>query len=332
MDYNFSVEELTAAISSLPFEPKQLAQLGWFENDSVRTTVVKIERESEASFGVVASVARGSRGESAGRATRDGEFFEIGFVRIEDVFRADEVQGVRAHGTDGQLETVDAGLMKVLRRGKARIGTTLEHMRIGALKGQVLNKDGTVLWDFWNKFGLSPNTATLDLASSTVKLRSAIDVLTEQSANELGDAEPTSYEAIIGAPAFRALVESKAAREEYLAQVTAGAAAGRSMEDVFDYGGVRWHKAKTRSSVHSSVARIEDNKAYIVPRGIPDFLIGRFGPADWIDSVNLPGVPVYAKSKVNADETGWDVDMKSCPFFAPTRPRGIVQVTCTLPT
>lgn len=330
MPIDFDNARLTAAINTMPVVPKQLGALGWFAVDSVDTTVVKIERQDEASFGVVAAVPRGAPGESAGRARRDGELFELAHIPMHDTLWAEEVQNQRAFGTEGELTRLDTELAKLQLRQKNRIAATLESMRIGALKGVVLNKDGTEIVNFWTKFGLTANTVSLNLATGS-KLRGTFDGWRSKICDELGDDEPVAYESLIGEDAFRTLISNAEAREEYLAQVKAGTAqAGAALGDTFDYGGIRWRKAAARASQSSTVSRIETNKAYIVPMGVPDLLIGRFGPSTWIDGVNTMGLPLYAKAKENHEGTGYDVWAQSNPLFAPTRPRAILQATFTL--
>lgn len=326
----FDEARLTAAINTMPIVPKQLGALGWFSVESVDTTSVEIERQEEAAFGVVAAVPRGSPGESTGRSSRDGEIFKLAHVPLHDTLWAEEAQNQRSFGTDGELTRLDVELAKLQMRHKNRLAATIESMRIGALKGIVLNKDGKEIVNFWTKFGLEPNEVSLNLVSGK-GLRSTFDLWRDKICDELGDEEPVAYESLIGEDAFRAMISHGEAREEYLAQVKAGTAqAGAALGDTFDYGGIRWRKAAARGKQSSTVDRVEPNKAYIVPMGVPDLLIGRFGPSTWIDGVNTMGLPLYAKAKINHEETGYDVWSQTNPFFAPTRPRAILQATFNL--
>lgn len=55
---------------------------------------------------------------------------------------------------------------------------TLEHLRIGALKGVILDADGSVLYDLYDEFDIAPKTISFALATDTTNVRQkCIDVL-----------------------------------------------------------------------------------------------------------------------------------------------------------
>ena len=74
-------------------------------------------------------------------------------MRRIDVPYADEVQGVRAFGSETQTQTV-LGLVnaRLADHVQLKIDPTLEYQRVGAVKGIILNGDGSTLYNLFNEF------------------------------------------------------------------------------------------------------------------------------------------------------------------------------------
>jgi hypothetical protein len=319
---DFSLETLTAAINTMPHLPTQLGDSGLFTYAGVPTLSVDIERDGFA-LQVVGTAPRGAAGQAIGRKKRDTINFKIPHLPQEDAIMADEVQGVRAFGTTEQPEPLQNRMNEVLAIGSNNNDLTLEIHRVGALKGIVYDKDGAVLYDFYNEFGVTQQTIDFELDVASTDVRSKCDQLLDLIADELGGMMMTGAIAFCGRDYYRAMHAHKSVKESYLA--TAAAADLRSqIPDSFDYGGVTW--VKYRGAI-GGVPMIANNEAYIVPTGVPDLLIGRFAPAPYSDTVNTIGLPMYARAFEKRNGTGWDVEMQSNPIHINTRPRAILRAT-----
>jgi ATP-dependent protease ClpP protease subunit len=72
---------------------------------------------------------------------------------------ADEVQNVRAFGSESMLEGVQAVVNQRMSEMASKMDATLEHLRIGAIKGQILDADGSaVIYDLFTEFGVTAHT------------------------------------------------------------------------------------------------------------------------------------------------------------------------------
>ena len=80
-------------------------------------------------------------------------------IALEDTILADEVQNVRAFGSESMLEGVQAVVNQRMSEMATKMDATLEHLRIGAIKGQILDADGTaVIYDLFTEFGVTAHT------------------------------------------------------------------------------------------------------------------------------------------------------------------------------
>lgn len=320
---DFSLETLTAAINELPHLPTQLGDSGLFEYDGVATLSIDIEKEGHT-LSLVPTAARGAPGSAIGRSSRNVRPFRLAHLPLGDQIFADEVQGVRAFGTTGQAEPLQARLNKVLQIGVQRLDYTLEHMRVGALKGIVYDSDGTTaLHNFFTEFGVSQNTLDMVLDSAATEVRAKCDEVLDLISDELGGQMFTGAVCWSGKDFWRTLITHKTVKESYLGQAEAAQLRG-AMPDSFDFGGITFRKYRGKVSGSDMIGT---NDGYVVPTGVPGLLIGRFGPANYNETVNTMGLPMYAKGIEKRNGTGWDVEMQSNPIHVLTRPRAVVKVT-----
>lgn len=320
MDMNFHT--LTAAINLVPHLPTHLGDLGLFEYDGVTTTSVEIEREG-MTLSLVGSRPRGAKGQAIGRATRDLRPFRLVHLPQADQLLADEVQDVRGFGTSNGPEPLQRRLNQILAMGSQNNDLTMEFHRVGALKGIVYDSNGTsVLYNFFTEFGVSQQTLSFALGTAGTSIRSKVDEAQDLSADELGGMAPSGFAALCGPVFWRGLIEHPKVRETYLNQ--AASSELRRQTDRFVQGETEFVKYKGKIGGANPIG---DNDAYLVPRGVPGLLLGRFGPANRAETVNTTGLPMYASAELMKHGKGWDIEMQSNVLHACTRPRAIVKLT-----
>jgi len=317
---DFSLETLTAAINEMPHQPTQLGDSGLFEYAGVATLTVDIEKKGYT-LGIVNTAPRGASGELMGRTQRDLRTFRVPHLPLFDQVMADEVQGVRQFGTTDQPEPLEARINEVMGLGKARLDYTLEYHRVGALKGIVYDKDGSVLYNFFNEFEVAQQTHDFNLDSGDTDVREECDIVLEKISDHLGGMTMTGAVAWCGKTFFRDLVGHPSVKQTYLNQAQA-AELRTQLPDSVDVGGIIFRRY--RGSV-GGTAMIGDNDCYTVPTGVPQLLIGRFAPAPYNETVNTVGLPFYAKALEKRNGTGWDLEMQTNPLHVCTRPRAIIK-------
>lgn len=317
---DFSLETLTAAINEMPHQPTQLGDSGLFEYAGVSTLIVEIEKKGYT-LGIVNTAPRGASGELMGRTHRDLRPFRVPHLPLFDQVMADEVQGVRQFGTTDQPEPLEAKINEVMALGKGQLDYTLEYHRVGALKGIVYDKDGTVLHNFFTEFDVAQQTHDFNLDNGDTDVREECDIVLEKISDHLGGVTMTGAVAWCGKTFFRDLVGHPSVKQTYLNQAQA-AELRTQLPDSVDVGGIIFRRY--RGSV-GGTAMIGDGDCYIVPTGVSQLLIGRFAPAPYNETVNTVGLPFYAKAIEKRNGTGWDLEMQTNPLHVCTRPRAIIK-------
>lgn len=318
---DFSLETLTATINEIPHVPTQLGDSGLFTYQGIATLTVDIESDGYT-VNVVPTGPRGAPGTEMGRKNRKVRTLKVAHIPMSDAVLADEVQGVRAFGTTDQPEPAQNRLNEVLALGRMKMDYTLEYHRVGALKGIVLDADGsTEILNLYTEFGVAQNTFDFDLDTATTDVRTKCDEVLELIQDELGGVMMTGAIAWCGKDFFRKLIGHKSVKETYLNQAQAAELRGAIPQSI-EIGGITFRRYR---GMVNGQHLIGVNDCYLVPTGVPNLLIGRFAPAPYIETVNTLGLPMYAKGIERRNNTGWDLEMNSSPFHASTRPRAIVR-------
>lgn len=319
----FGVTSLTKAINDTPHVPGRIAELGLFSEEGITTTSLMIEKMGTT----LSLVPNGQRGAPAAAVAGDKRTaVSIGTTHLPQrgTIGADEIQNVRAFGSETELETVQNVVNKRLAKMRRNLDATIEYQRIGAIKGQVLDSDGsTVLLNLFTTFGVSQQTKAMALSTDATKVRNKIVEAKRLVEGDLGGLMYKSMRALCSSTFFDSLV----------GHPTVAAAYDRWMdgeflrEDVrkgFFYGGVFWEEY--RGSV-GAVSFIEADAAYLVPEGVPDLFVTNFAPADYIETANTIGLPYYAKQEALRMNKGIEIEAQSNPISICTRPRSVVKMT-----
>jgi len=219
----FSMVALTDAINKMPYVPGRIGQLGLFREQGVSTTSVMIE-EREGSLNLVETTARGAPAIQNTTNKRKARSLVVPHIALEDTILADEVQNVRAFGSESMLEGVQAVVNQRMAEMATKMDATLEHLRIGAIKGQILDADGSaVIYDLFTEFGVTQHTEIdfdLDNASPAPGvIKKKCHDIRRKIEDELGAQPYEHIHAICGADFFDDLIthsEVEKAYERYL--------------------------------------------------------------------------------------------------------------------
>lgn len=330
-DPAFSVESLTASINDMPFVPGQVGNLEIFDEDGVATTTVKVEKEGDV-LSVIEPTPRGGPGETIGEAGRDVIPFEMDHFEINDSVMADEVQGVRAFGTDNELETLQSRVDTKLGRHARSMDATLEHQRVGALKGLVTSRSGKTLHDLYTRFDIAiPAAVNMGIDSDVTGLAGKIKGDVILSIEDDLDEMYSGVHAFCGTAFHTALFNQKEVRETFVYH--SGASVLRDeIPDVFRFAGVTWERYRTGRRAKAAIGGsnfIADDEARVFPMGVPGLFGTWFGPADYEETVNTIGLPRYARQYGMPNGKGRHLDSQMNSISLCTRPGVLRRLTLT---
>lgn len=323
----YSLTELTDTINKLPHKPMRISDMGLFEEEPITELTIAIE-EKQGSLELVPNVARNTSGLVVVDDKRVLRNLRIAHLPQKGAVMADEVQGIRAFGTTTEKDSVDAKVERELQRMKDKNDVTIEWMKIGALKGLILQIDrsGSIstLYDLYDEFDVVQQTFDMLLNDSNTDVPEQCRKITRLIEDELGQAGYQRIHAFCGADFIDALIKHASVKQ----YVVNWNAAAQFLQDDLRYAALRIGNIifeEYRGRVNGT-DYIEADEAYFFPIGVPEMFKIAFGPANYIETVNTLGLPYYAKQKIMDYEVGVEFQVQSNPLPINKRPRAVIKV------
>lgn len=316
-DEAFSVSSLTAAINEQEYLPGRVSSLGLFREEGITTLTVQIEKDGET-LALVPAGERGASGIVVAASKRQMIPFNTVHLPQRFTIKADEIQGIRAFGTRSELQAVQDVVHARLGKSRRQLDATHEFQRMGALNGQVLDADGkTILLDIYKVFGVQRQRMSMEFAKPGTNVRIKCGQALDLQEEALGSITTTGARAFCGKNFWNTLVGHDSVEKTYLNTMQAAALRGDARES-FEFGGIVWERYRGKVA---GVSFIHDDKALLIPEGVPDLYISAFAPADYMETVNTQGLPYYSKIEPLPFNKGMAGESQSNPLHLCTRPR-----------
>jgi hypothetical protein len=323
----FSFVSLTAAINKLPYVPGRLGSMGLFRQQGVSTTTVAIE-EQDGKLQLIPTAARGTMPTVQSQPKRKVRSFIVPHIPLNDAVLADEVQNVRAFGSEDSVEAVQTRVNDKMEMMKQSHELTLEWHRIGALKGEILDADGSsVIYNLFDEFGITQEVVEFDLVNDDIKLK-ALEVI-RLLEDILGLTTYRDLMAVCGDNFFDSLIQNASVIEGLTGVNLADKSfLNQQQERVrgIEFGDITWWNYRGKLG---STYFVDPDQCHFVPVGIPDFLWTYFAPAPFTESVNTIGKPYYAKQERMKWDLGVELHTNQNPLCICTRPKALILGTNT---
>jgi len=166
----FGVVSLTKAINILPNNYGRLREMNLLPGTGVRTRSIIVE-EQNGILNLLQTQPVGSPGTINKMGKRKVRSFNVPHIPHDDSIMPDEYNGIRAFGTENELSTIATIMNNHLQAMKNKHAITLEHLRMGALKGIILDADGSTLYNLYTEFGISAEIQSFALGTAGTNVR-----------------------------------------------------------------------------------------------------------------------------------------------------------------
>lgn len=297
----FRAMELSEAVREIPNQWGDLGEAGLFMPKSVRGVSFSIESH-QGHLQLVQSSTRGTSLPGQKRGKRKMRNFSTERFGLKSRITADDVDGIRAFGSETELKQVAAEVAE--RQGELRGSTdvTREYLRAGALQGLVKDADGTTLVDLFSEFGITQKVVDFTFGTGTTDLSAKCREVTRHIKTNLkGDVmrgvaakiTPTFTDKLMGHADFKE-------RYKYYQNANGGDPLRDDTSDGFSFGGILWKEYLAEADVPqedgSTVTQsfIPDGDARFYPMGTRNTFRDFNGSADYMGMVNQPGQAFYS--------------------------------------
>jgi len=326
----FDTTALTDAINVVPNSYGRLNELGLFTFRGVTKTSVAVEFQ-EGVLHLLQTAQRGSPDATQGtRGRRHLKSFTIPHIPHEDVVLPEDVQGVRRFGSEDQVlgfqEVINDRLLNMANKHFI----TWEYHRAGAICGEVIDANGATLLDLFEEFGVTEKVVNFDFAGGNHVHDAIMEILRHTEDSLLGEVS-TGIRALCSPEFFDALITHPEVEEAYKFTAASQEVMRRDLRRGFEHKGIIFEEYRGRATYRaadgSTVTRrfIPAGEARFVPMGTRDTFRHYGAPADFNETVNTVGLPLYAKQKTMDFDRGVKLHTQSNPLFLCTRPALLVR-------
>lgn len=323
----FTTMSLTDAINLIDFKPQFLGSLGIFMPRPVRTVTVAVESRGET-LALVPTTPRGAPPTPRSFAKRELRNFRTSRLKLSDRIMADELQDIRAFGSETELEAVMAEVSRRQQLLIDDIELTTENMRLGAVQGIVTDADSSVIVDYFSEFGIAqPAEIAFDLANTVAgALRPKVEQKVTRPIMRAGKGLVLPGDIIHGlcGDAFwdelrnhaeiRDAFKNRPGAEDLLRETAFGQ---------IDFAGVRW--SNYRGTDDESTVAVPTDKVKFFPGSRRVFEVV-WSPGESFDMVNQLGQRLISRVIPDRDRQEWaDVEVASYPLYICKRPNVLLR-------
>ena len=323
----FNVTTLSAAINILPNNYGKLNEMNLFPHKSVRTRSIAVE-EQNGILHLLPTQLPGGPATFEARGKRKMRSFTIPHIPHDDVILPEEIQGVRAFGSETETQVMASIIADHLQSMRNKHAITLEHLRMGALKGQILDADGSVIYNLHNEFGIAPKTVNFALGNANTDVKKkCLEVIRHVEDNLQGEVM-NGIHCLVSSEFFDALTSHAKVKEAY-DRWQDGAALRNDMRSGFTFAGITFEEYRGQATAPDGTVRrfIADGQGHCFPTGTSGSFVTYFAPADFNETVNTLGLPLYAKQEARKFDRGIEIHTQSNPLPMCLRPALLVTLT-----
>lgn len=325
----FSVTSLTDFVRDLKYRPGRIGELGLFETTSISTTVLAIEKVGDV-LQLVKPSPRGGPGDTRDMPKRSVRNFTVPHFQRDWSVVADEVQNVRAKGSETMVETVQSLVAEKINAIRADFDVTEEAARLGAVTGTVTYADSTTL-NLFTEFGVTEETEVdFDLDAATpvdgILRKRCTDVIRKMR-KRLGAVPFASIHAFCGDTFFDMLLQHKEVRDTYKgwseATILRDSYVGpnRAANPMFQFGNIVF---ENYGEIDGEGVGIAAGKCRFFPLGVSGLFRSYYAPADYVETVNTLGDRLYAKQWDMPNGKGVNGELQMNALQLCTRPGALM--------
>jgi len=323
----FDMASLCAAIEILPNNYGRVNQLGIFGEDGISTRTAVVE-EKNGILSLLQTQPVGAPGAQNKTGKRKVRSFVVPHIPLDDVIMPAEFQGVRPFGQGSGLETLAKVMNDHLQTAKNKYNITMEHLKMGALKGIILDADGSQLYDLYAEFGIVAKEIDFALTSSGTDVSAKCRELVRHVEDNLHGEVMNGVRCLVSQEFFDALIAHSKVKEFYVNHSAAMELIKQDPRKGFAFSGVTFEEYRAVASQPDGNPRrfITAGEGHAFPEGTMGTFKTIFAPGEFIETANTRGIPLYVKQALEKMGRWIDLHIESNPLPLCLRPGVLVKV------
>jgi hypothetical protein len=331
----FRMSSLAEAINVVPNTYGRVRELGLFRAKSLPTTTFYIEFKNGV-LNLLNTSPRGGNNPTLARTPkRNIRDYRVFHIEHDDFIYADDIQNVRAYGSEFQLQALQELVTESLATLAGKFDITEEWHLVNAIQGLLVDADGTTLFNAFTDFGVSQTSIDFTFATGTPTNdvgQKLVQVVRHIEDNLQGETM-TGVHALVGSTWFDRFIAHPSVTQAYQFYASTQEPLRQDVRRRFVHKGVTIEEYRGRATflnpndTVTTRAFISDTEARFFPVGTQQAFLNYYGPADFVADANKPGQRLAIK--MLPDPSGKDkfigMHAQMNPFALCTRPATLVR-------
>jgi hypothetical protein len=325
----FSLLESTQAINKVPDAARYIGhfdRIGLFRQRPISTTTASVEW-LDGVLNLLVSQPRGGPALLNKGGKRKQDSFVVPHFPLDDVILPNEIQNIRAFGSENSAETQAGVLARKLADMRRKHDLTREWLQMGAVKGIIADGDATTIYSMFTKFGVTQKVIDFDTDDANGDMNAKCrEVVWHIEDNLKGDmmngvrceCSRTFYDAFVAHASVKEAFKYFQTTQQLSGDFSKG----------FVFAGIEFVPFNASTTDPAGTARkfVEDDYAYAYPLGTNETFIEIVAPGNFLDTVNTPGLPYYARIEPRKMNAGLDIHTEMNVLPLCTRPEVLVKI------
>jgi len=324
----FSTQELTASINMMPETSQRVSNIKLFTRVPLTNEFAQIESK-ENHLSLVPIAARGTMPNVGSGPKRRTRIFKVPYIPQNRTIYASEVSGIRSFGSETEEETVAEKVAEKIAAIKTDIDATLEWHRVGAITGHLrdVNAAFDTIYNLFTEFGITRTEVDFNLDDPEFDVKAACKSVKRSMRAALGQSTFVKTYALVGNTFFDKLINHPKVRESFTVDGNGdwfrqiqGSLGGDDDAQV-ELFGITWMNYEISIG---DADFVDTNEANFFPGGVADLFLEFNSPPEWMETVNTPGQPYYAKQRVLDWDVGVEVHGNTSTLPICSRPKCLI--------
>lgn len=328
----FDLVTMTNGINLLPNNYGRISEMGLFTPEGITQRAVLFDEENGV-LNLLNPQPWGAPAQENRRGSRKQRSFAVSHIPLHDRIMPGDFQGVRDFDQPSTAKTLNSVLATTLGGMKNKHRITGEHLKVGAVKGIILDGDGNTIYNLYTEFGITAKEVNFALATAGTNVASKCREVKRHIEDNLLGEVMTGVRCICSEGFFDALINHANVEKFYLnhAKAIDLAGSGEDPRHGFAFGGIVFeeYRGTATNGAGSTVPFIGTDEAHFFPVGTLNTFVNYMAPADYIETVNTKGLEMYAKQTMDSRGRWVDIDTQSNPLPLCRRPGVLVKGTKT---
>ena len=323
----FNMVALTKSINILPNNYGRVREMNLmpFKGQRVRSIIVE---EKNGVLNLLPTMPPGSPGTVGKVGKRTVRSFTVPHIPHDDSILPEAYEGVRSFGQENELVAVSQVVNDKLQTMRNKHAITLEHLRMGALKGVILDADGSTIYNLYTEFGITKKVVDFVLGTDATKIANKCREVVRHIEKNLKGETMTKVHCLVDESFFDKLITHPLVKEAYANWSAAADMLAGDKRKGFTFGGITFEEYAGTATDAAGTARkfIANDFGHAFPLGTMGSFETILAPADFVETANTLGIELYAKQQERKFGRGVDLHTQSNPLPICYRPAVLVEV------